>query len=220
GLCSPLVALATVRVYALSEMPGLTLMSFVLGTSYYAGARVALPVLLETLGVWLLLGAHPADHVSREGVVTAVAVTAAAALWISNTLGRERRARTLADLSERRFHRVFEASQIGLIVIDAVRRRIVSVNPAFCTISGREEGELLGREPKDLMEGRTSPIIETPLLPQLMSGQLEAVRTSGVMLRPSGEHVHVDIAATVVESGDGASQLVGTVEDRTATVQA
>jgi PAS domain S-box-containing protein len=132
----------------------------------------------------------------------------------------ERGIQQALDASEERFRRIFEASQIGLIVIEPTTGLIESVNPTFCTISGYAEHELAGRDPVSLMEGGRSVVLRTDLMPKLLRGELDSLRTSAVMVRPDGERVCVDIVALVVTGPDGKPRLVGTVEDRTPAVRA
>jgi PAS domain S-box-containing protein len=124
------------------------------------------------------------------------------------------------DASEERFRRIFEASQIGLLVIDPATGLIESVNPTFCTISGYSEDELVGRDPVTLMEGGRSIVLRTELMPKLLRGELESARLRAVMVRPDGERVFVDIVALVVTGPNGTPRLVGTIEDRTSGVRA
>jgi two-component system, cell cycle sensor histidine kinase and response regulator CckA len=156
------------------------------------------------------------------GAIALVLLVAAAlaAHSVGRALERERRSRAVADAGERRFQKIFDASQIGLLVIDPATRTIELVNPAFCRISGHAEDELVGRNPTELMEGGVSPVIETGLMPKLLSGEVPHGRTTAVMVRPGGERVFVDIVATIVDGADGRPRLVGTVEDRTESVHA
>src|SRR5205814_7736602 len=126
-----------------------------------------------------------------------------------------RRTNEKLRISDKRFRCVFEASQIGMVVIDPVTRTIESVNPTFCAISGLAEEELIGRNPRTLMDQGASAVIETPEMAQLMSGELASLRKSAVMARPGGEKVFVDIVALVVDDADGNKRLVGTIADRT-----
>ena len=51
------------------------------------------------------------------------------------------------------------------------------------------EAELIGRDPRELMEARAPPILRTELMPKLLSSELSVARTTAVMLRPDGTRV-------------------------------
>jgi len=69
--------------------------------------------------------------------------------------GREITERRRAEGRQRLAAAVFEAAREGILVADA-ERRIVAVNPAFTAMSGYEEAEVLGRNPRFLQSERQS----------------------------------------------------------------
>jgi two-component system cell cycle sensor histidine kinase/response regulator CckA len=139
---------------------------------------------------------------------------------ISIDVTEEKHAQARLAASELRFRRVFEAAQLGLVVIDAETRQIESANPAFCAIAGFSEEELLGRTPMELTEGDEPLIFGTDLMRRLVAGEVASVSSHAVMIRPGGGRVHVDIVATLVEGADGKQRVVGMAEDRTESVLA
>jgi PAS domain S-box-containing protein len=52
--------------------------------------------------------------------------------------------------SEQRFRRVFEASPLGILLVEDASKRIVEVNPAFCGMLGYEPDELIGEAIADI----------------------------------------------------------------------
>jgi PAS domain S-box-containing protein len=52
--------------------------------------------------------------------------------------------------SEQRFRRVFDASPLGILLVENASQRIVEVNPAFCGMLGYEPDELIGEAIADI----------------------------------------------------------------------
>lgn len=48
--------------------------------------------------------------------------------------------------SEIRYRRLFEAAHDGVLILDAVSRKITDANPFMCRLLGYRHGELLGKE--------------------------------------------------------------------------
>jgi two-component system cell cycle sensor histidine kinase/response regulator CckA len=214
----------------LHRIPGVLLFAAALATTYCAGVLPGLTaslVVVATFGaVKHRSGVFPGNAIGIPALVIALALAWVTTIVVDGLHRRERHARRLAEealartaVSEERFRRIFDASQVGLIVIDLATRTIESVNPAFARIAGYPARELVGRNPTELMEG-ASPVIESGLLADLMSGRAASVRTQSVMRTKAGESVHVDIVALLAPNERGELRLVGTVADRTASVRA
>jgi PAS domain S-box-containing protein len=231
GVCGVAVARF---VPVLREMPGIVFVVFGVGATALLGRWPGLTAIaVMAVGLERFSWTLP-RHVSDAMVVVGLALVLTMALLLDHLLRRERgsriaaeqlveeerRARELLRASDERFHRVFEASQIGLIVIDPSTRTIESTNPAFARITGRDEADLVGMNPADLMEGGVSPVIGSGLLDALLRGEVPSARTESVMRSKTGELVYVDIVALLVENERGELRLLGTISDRTARVRA
>jgi len=159
-------------------------------------------------------------HFDSPSFAFALVLIIAFVVWIDRIMRAERRALRRSRRAEDRFQRIFETTQVGLILIDPRTRVVHSVNPTFCEISGYSRDEIVGHSPTFLMHEGQSPVLETPEMPRLLSGELPSVRRTAVMTRPSGENVIVDIVAMIVSDEDGRPMLAGTVIDRTAHLHA
>ena len=69
------------------------------------------------------------------------AMTAMHDVWV----GRARETSVLV-VPERRQRRLFQASRVAIVILDAVSGRIVEVNPSLLALTGASYRELLGRK--------------------------------------------------------------------------
>jgi PAS domain S-box-containing protein len=114
-------------------------------------SMVAVPFLLA----WLRHeGTHRGMFADEFGVALMVVASSAAlavVVWIGLlTINRSdlARSRTLESLkAEQRFRKAMEESILTGIVATDTGRRITYVNPAFCRLVGRKEGDVLGSVP-------------------------------------------------------------------------
>jgi PAS domain S-box-containing protein len=188
----------------------------IVATTYYTGAIVGALFAVESL---VLLGLFVNPYrvsFTWETVVAGLVFAFFFVLWTDRVVRSARKSLQRSRLAEERFDRIFEGTQVGVIVIDPRTKLVESVNPTFCRISGYELDEIVGRPPKFMMHEHASPVLETPEMPKLLSGELSSVYRSAVMVRPDGEKVFVDIVAVIVTGEDGAPRLAGTIIDRTA----
>ena len=217
ALAIPFVVLALLSTNSpVVGVPGLIGAVTVIVATYYAGLLVGA---LVTLELFVLLGvfADPYTVTFRWTTLTVGAVVLMAiAVWTDRVVRRERKLLHRSRLAEERFDRIFEGTQVGVIVIDPRTTLIEDVNPTFCRISGYERDEIVGRPPMFLMHQQASVVLETPEMSKLLSGELASVYRSAVMKRPDGEQVFVDIVAVIVTGEDGEPRLAGTIIDRTA----
>ena len=202
------------------QLPGPLLLVVIVVATYRFGFPLGATLAVEGI-VLLHIYGHP--FMMRFGWLTFVVwttFTVACAFLVDRVVTRESRARGRAEASEERFVGVFAAAQVGLVVIDPELGVVESVNPTLCAISGYSEQEIIGQDPAFMMYERSSSVLRTPELAKLIQGELESVQTSGIMVRPDGEQVFVDIAAVVVAGDDGRPRLAATIIDRTAYLRA
>jgi two-component system cell cycle sensor histidine kinase/response regulator CckA len=198
------------------HFPGLMLAFGLVATTYYAGAVAGALFAIESLVLFGLF-VHPYTvSFSWQTVVAGALFSLAFVLWTDRVVRAARKSLQRSRLAEERFDRIFEGTQVGVIVIDPQTRLVEDVNPTFCRISGYARDEIVGRPPMFMMQEHASPVLETPEMPKLLSGELASVYRSAVMKRPDGEQVFVDIVAVIVTGEDGAPRLAGTIIDRTA----
>ncbi len=119
--------------------------------------------------------------------------------------------RKLLD-SEEQFKQAFESASIGIVLI-GTDGRTVKVNRSICAITGYPAAELVG-EPfqKFLAPKSVEPLLK--LFAQMLSGEREAVRTEGQIVRKDGRTVWIRAnAARVCDSLGKLRHLVVQVED-------
>ena len=64
---------------------------------------------------------------------------------LATKISEQARAQELLQLSETRYRRLFEASEVGILVIDAAAGTIIDVNPALLKLLNHEAGDLVGK---------------------------------------------------------------------------
>jgi len=202
------------------HFPGLWLAFGVVATTYYVGAAIGMLFAIESIVLFAVFIDPYTVRFSWETAVAGTLFALAFVLWTDRVVRATRRSLHRSQLAEERFDRIFEGTQVGVIVIDPRTRLIESVNPTFCRISGYRLDEIVGRSPMFLMHEQSSVMLDTPEMPKLLSGELASVYRSAVMARPDGEQVFVDIVAVIVTGEDGAPRLAGTIIDRTAHMRA
>ncbi len=119
-------------------------------------------------------------------------------------------ARSLRDV-DRRFHRAFRDSQIGAAFV-ATDGRWLEVNDALCNMLGQERGELVGAALRPLAVAGSE---ESP--PDAVSLTSDGfVEFEQRYLRPDGELVWVEFAASLIMPDIGTPYLFGQYRDVTA----
>ncbi len=118
--------------------------------------------------------------------------------------------------SEERFRRIFEASPLGIMLGEGNERCIIQVNPAICSMLGRNANELLGQT----LETFIHPDDRTPVMPA-ESPDTDWRENEKRMLRRDGStlwtRIHVERLTPVAH---GRPQLLNIVEDITRHKQA
>jgi PAS domain S-box-containing protein len=137
---------------------------------------------------------------------------------IANIIGAMLERRLVQEASqegEERFRYLFEQASIG-IALETVEGRILHVNPAFCSMIGYEERELL-----DLSCGRIShpddEEIEKVLFEELRQGARSSYRIEKRFFRKDGSIVWGHVSVSMLKQNHGTVPLViGMVSDITA----
>lgn len=103
------------------------------------------------------------------------------------------------QVAEARFRRLFEAAKDGMIIADAATGEIVDSNPFITKLFGYPRSRLIGVKfwECDLFRGSE---VDEGLRRELSEN--EAVQRTLVLAGQSGEHVHVDIGASLYAEGE------------------
>lgn len=143
---------------------------------------------------------------------------------IANIIGAVLERRLVQEASqqgEERFRYLFEQASIG-IALESVEGRILHVNPAFCSMIGYQERELL-----DLSCGRIShpddEEVEKLLFDELRQGARSSYRIEKRFFRKDGSIMWGQVSVSMLRQNHGKAPLViGMVSDVTAqkTVEA
>ena len=132
------------------------------------------------------------------------------------SLARERRRteRTIRQ-GEVRFRTMFEASPMGIALIDTVSGQFRDINPRYLAITGRSQEQLRHATWRDITHA-DDVAFEQDQLAQLLAHQLHGFRHSKRIVRPDGAIVWVDAAVTAIETaGSGGPHHLCMLEDVT-----
>lgn len=111
-------------------------------------------------------------------------------------LFRERDIRDAQRLAESRYRSAFESNTNGMVFLNEGTGIIADTNGAFCLLSGRPAGDLVGKPLTDFLTPHERGRFEQGLALCVQSGQ----GTVGdiVLVRPNEEQVSLDITVTVI----------------------
>ncbi len=115
-------------------------------------------------------------------------------------LTRERR-RSSAEIraGEQRFRTMFEASPLGIALIDSVTYEYRDINPRYQEIVGRSQ-ELLGQM-RWLDAGHPDDVAQVhSQMARLMAREISNFKLSNRMFRPDGELVWIAVSVTAIET--------------------
>lgn len=107
--------------------------------------------------------------------------------------------------SEAKFREAFASAAIGCAMTDG-QGTLISVNDAMCTILGRNEQDLLGRNLAEFPHPDDLPA-QMAQLKQLFAGEVKAIRIENRYLRPDGSSVWVRKSVSVVRDELGAVRM-------------
>jgi diguanylate cyclase (GGDEF)-like protein/PAS domain S-box-containing protein len=118
-------------------------------------------------------------------------------------LARERkRALEAIRQGEQRFRTMFEASPLGMALVDSVTFEYRDINPRYQEIHGRTQQEL--RDIKWLSVGHADDVAHIKAqMALLTSQQIGIFKLTSRMYRPDGELVWIDVSITALEAESG-----------------
>jgi len=130
-------------------------------------------------------------------------------------LARERR-RTDAAIraGEARFRTMFEASPMGIALIDTVSGRFHDINPRYMEITGRSLAELKASTWMEILHPDDVPVRQTQIA-QLREGRINGFKITLRVLRPDGAVAWVDAAIAAIDSAGGPPLHLTMIEDVT-----
>ena len=222
GLPTPTPILATLVIlsaYAGGLWPGLlsalvatlyTAWVFVLAVTPPAGGEIT-RVLLWALaypGMVMMVGllkrrAEVAGYMERENAV------------LQASLAERRRAEAALRSSEGRFRTVFEASPLGIALVDIATQRLTATNQAFQAMLGYADDELTRLTVSDI----THPddlMLEAPAVRATLAGQSRQYSMDKRYRCKDGRYLWANVTAALLPAEPGQPQLaIGLVQDIT-----
>ena len=152
------------------------------------------------------------------GVAGSLFAVAAAVHFSSLARERRRTERTIRQ-GEVRFRTMFEASPMGIALIDTASGQFRDINPRYLDIAGRSLEQLRYATWMDIVHPDDMPF-EQAQLAQLLAHQLQGFRHVKRIVRPDGAVVWVDAAVTAIETArEGGPHHLCMLEDVTARRQ-
>ena len=134
----------------------------------------------------------------------AMALVLAAAVHFSLLARERKRALDAIRKGEQRFRTMFEASPLGIALIDSVSYEYRDLNLRYLDIVGRSQHELRAGKWLDIAHPDDAAAIKAQMA-QLTAGQSSGFKAASRLFRPNGDMVWVDISITVLDT-EAASQ--------------
>ncbi|HWS36816.1 MAG TPA: PAS domain S-box protein [Actinoplanes sp.] len=155
---------------------------------------------------------------SRAAGRAALVTAAIVGLLVVVATARARRSRLDLGSSEQRFRKMFDNSRIGMALAD-LEGRFSQVNPAFCTMLGRTELELVGTAFADLTHPEDLPGCLRHIQ-DCLAGRIDGFDMEKRYLHADGHPVEVLVTANLLHDQAGhpqyfATQIVDVTEPRT-----
>lgn len=114
--------------------------------------------------------------------------------------------------SKELFRKIFENGKFGIILTGA-DGKFLKVNPAFCSMTGFTEKELLTKRFSDITHPENVPA-DTGSLPKLISGEISSYHTEKRYIRKDRKEIWVDLLVSVIRDANGSFEyFLGMVED-------
>lgn len=136
-------------------------------------------------------------------------------LPLSALIQEHRAARMALVESEDQFRHLFEQASIG-VALESLEGRLTLVNPAFCSILGYSERELLQMSCVSISHPEDAAT-EKPLFQELMSGQRPSYQLEKRFFRKDGTQMWGHVSVSLLKGRNGVTPLViGMLKDVTA----
>jgi len=105
----------------------------------------------------------------------------------------------VGELEDVDFRRLFEASQDGILVLDATTRKIAAANPFLCLLLGVTQRDLIGKNPASL--ATLAPLFKSSEWPDTLSRDGIYQRDHVTLRSRSGQKIFVEVVFNVYHSG-------------------
>ena len=153
------------------------------------------------------------DHHSIWQRQLFLALLSTKALVMGSMAGAQLKAAGALRASEQRFRRIFEHSALGICVFDS-EGDITAANPAFTTMLGYSQAELLGCTIADISHPEDTAA-EKDRLRELLAGRGVPFRTTKRYMTKKGRIIWAKLTATHVPGEGGPGYGIGLIEDIT-----
>jgi PAS domain S-box-containing protein len=141
------------------------------------------------------------DLISQLGVLS----------FIIASVVQRKKAQRARQASEHRFSRLFEDASVG-IAIEGQEGRLLSVNPAFCSMTGYTKDELLQLSCANLSHPEDAPS-EMVLFEELRNGKRKSYQMEKRFFRKDGSVFWAHISISLLKSVEGPPLVIGMAKD-------
>jgi PAS domain S-box-containing protein len=141
------------------------------------------------------------DLVSQLGVLS----------FVIASVVQRKKAQLARQASEHRFMRLFEDASVG-IALEGSEGRLLSVNPAFCSMTGYSKEELLQLSCADLSHPEDSRL-EMVLFDELYNGKRKSYQMEKRFFRKDGSVFWAQISISLLKSVEGPPLVIGMAKD-------
>lgn len=116
------------------------------------------------------------------------------------------------------FGKIFETANLGICLTD-IQGRFVAVNPAYCSIYGYEEAELIGNHFTMVVPEEYKKTL-SQLHDDFLLRKQEEIGTEWEVIGKNGRHIHIYATAGILDNIVGGPYKITTISDITEIVEA
>ncbi len=132
----------------------------------------------------------------------ALVLALGAAVHFSLLARERRRANAAIRTGEQRFRTMFEASPLGIALVDSVTYEYRDINPRFQEIVGRSQAELGAM--RWLEAGHPEDVAQLKVqMGRLLLHEIGSFKITNRLFRPDGELVWIEVSVTAIETEQG-----------------
>ncbi|MCU6500731.1 EAL domain-containing protein [Rugamonas sp. A1-17] len=132
----------------------------------------------------------------------ALLLVVGAAIHFSLLARERRRANAAIRTGEQRFRTMFEASPLGIALVDSITYEYRDINPRFQEIVGRSQAELGAM--RWLEAGHPEDVAQIKVqMGRLLAHEVGNFKVTNRLFRPDGELVWIEVSVTAIETEKG-----------------